>query len=291
MYLKILVFIFTFLFATQLVSGQVFRYKIGGNFSGFNSEVGKKETIYPLVNVLSSPASTSFTNKYNFGFETELIRPWTKNLETGLEIEYARYSGVNDYPPYYNFYFTKYAPENIKSEAIAYNSSTINFLANLKYFFFPSNQINPFIKVFAGSSLVSTELNYKNLDVVINNKNQVIFALGTNNSPEPKKTAFHYGLGGGVNYNLSEKLAFYIDGNVSVINSNFLDGIPNYDFSLPNGNNFFTVSSSKSLVSQFSFGLVFTTLSFEIPKMKKKTPEVKKGGGKTTKYLPFYREK
>lgn len=294
MYRKILIVFLYFSFSSFFVTGQVFRYKIGANYSGFISEAGKKENLNPLVNVLSSPASTAFTNNFDFGFETELIRPWTNNLETGLEIEYARYSGENEFPPYYNFYFTPKKPSYITSEAIVYNSSTLNFLANLKYFFSPNNKIDPFIKIFAGSSLISAELNYKDKSGDFN-KNQIMFASGTKNSTDPKKAAFHFGLGAGINYNLSEKLAFYLDGTLSVINSNLLNGIPNYDYTkttfLGNPQENYTPFESKSMVSQISFGLVFTTLKFEIPTIKKKSSDIKKGGGKTTKYLPFYREK
>lgn len=302
MYQKITL-VLTLLTVGLFGNAQVFRYRIGLNSNMFVSEIGEKENTYPLVNVLSSPASTKFVHKNSLGFETEVIRPWTSNLETGLEIKYNRFNGTNELPPYYNYFFTAKSPEFTDGVPIWYKSTTLNFLANLKYFYTIKEKYQPYAKIFLGSALVSAELGYSGVNNTQDSKSALLFASGTKNSDTPKKAAFNYGAGVGLNYKLSDKLSVYFDWNLSVVNSNIIDGIPNYNYSLLNGHNFFSATSSKSVINQFGAGLVFTTLKFDKsdfnfgsihinkPSFFKKHKSKKGGKGKTSEFFPFFRDK
>ena len=291
MYRTFIQVLFLILVYSDSVSGQIFRYKIGGNVSNFRKELKPLEVIYPLVNVMSSPLSTDFKSNPGIGIEGELIRPWTSNLETGFEFGYDTFSGENEFPPYYNYYFAADVPY-IDAEPIAFHTSSIDLLANFKYFFAVEKKLNPFVKIYAGSSLISTELNYKNLQITQDQEKVVLYSAGTSGSSNPKKAVFHYGAGAGLNYNITDKLAFYLAYNMSVINSGLINGIPNYNYSLENNQPFFSISDTKSLVTQVGFGLVFTTIKLEFNKApKKKSGGHKKSKGHTSTYYPFYKEK
>lgn len=303
---RIIFYFILFISLAVNARAQVFRYRIGTNANSLIREIGANENIYSGNNGLPATEATPFANKYNFGFETELIRPWTNNLEAGIEIEYSRFSGSNDNPTGFNYFFTD--PFQVKhpdfnGQPVEYGSSTINFLANLKYFISLTPSIQPFAKIYLGSSLVGSELSYKNTGNLGSGVLPLLYASGTKNSEISKKAAFQYGAGLGLNFKFSEKFSLYFDGNVSVINSNTLDGVPNFNYALLNGSPFFSANASKSMVSQFSFGLVFTTLKFDFSNInldisvpqKTKTPKKpnhkRRSKGKISKYFPFFREK
>ncbi len=105
----ILTLIVSFLFV-HVAFGQLLKVRVGANGSMFQKEVGSPEVKHPLIDVLSNPNYTDFTSNLDVGFEGEVMLLWTTHLETGLEFEYSKMSGYNDFPPYYNYYFAMEFP-------------------------------------------------------------------------------------------------------------------------------------------------------------------------------------
>jgi len=274
--------------------GQVLKYRVGANGGMFQKEVGPAEVEHPLVGVLSSPNSTAFTNNFKMGYEAEVMVPWTPHLETGIELEYTNFSGYNDVPPYYNYYFAPNNPTVITTtEPLIYQTSVISALANFRYYVLPDNGINPFLKVFGGISFVGTELNYKDPVFRTENNVDVLYAIGTKNSQDPRDPALYYGGGVGINFQLSKKISLYLDGTAAIINSDKVNGIPNYDYSNNNGNEVLTPVGNKSFVAQVSIGLIFisgTDLGITAGNKKGKRSGNKRSG-RTSEYFPFYRQK
>jgi hypothetical protein len=276
--------------------GQVLKYRVGGNYSKFNKETGAEEIEHPLVPVLSNPNSTDFTHAFEPGFEAELMMLWSPNFETGLEFERIGFSGRNDIPPYYNYYF---APDNptviTTTQPLSYASSAMNFKLNFRFYLAPEGIINPFIKAFGGLSKVAAELSYADPNFEPANNVKILYALGTENSDKSRESAFIYGAGLGINFKLSEKIFLYVDGTASTINSDKVDGIPNYDYTQNNGQATLKPVGNQSLITQFSAGLVFkSNTDLGLIKSgsgnKKKSSGIKRSG-RTTPWRPFYRQK
>lgn len=274
---------------------QIVKYRIGGNYGKFNNEIGSEEVEHPLVPVLSNPESTDFSHVFEPGFEAELMLLWSPNVETGLELEYSKFSGTNDVPPYYNYYF---APENpsviTTTEALMYESSAINLVANFRYYFAPDGSVNPFFKVFGGVSFVGTEFNYADQTFITENETSVLYALGTSESDDSRELALYYGAGAGFDFELSDNMSIYIDGTVGVINSDKINGIPNYDYINNDGQETLKPVGNSSFVAQISLGIVFTSktdLGLNKNAGKNKKGKGIKRTGRTTPWRPFYRQK
>ena len=288
----ILTLIITLLFANAF--GQVLKYRVGANGGMFQKEIGPAEVEHPLVGVLSSPNATDFTSNIEAGFEAEVMVPWTLHFETGIELEYTKFSGYNDVPPYYNYYFAPNNPTVITTtEPLIFESSAISAMANFRYYVLPDKGINPFLKVFGGVSFVAAEFNYKDPAFRAENNVDVLYAIGTKNSQDPREPALYYGGGVGISFQFSEKLSLYIDGTAAVINSDKVNGIPNYDYSNDNGNEVLTPVGNQSLVTQVSIGIVFTSgtdLGITSGSKKGIRNGIKRTG-RTSQYFPFYRQK
>ena len=150
----------------------------------------------------------------------------------------------------------------------------------------PKKTISPFIKFTGGLSFVGTELNYEDKDYATEQGLDYLYAIGTSNTEKSKEAALYYGGGAGINFALTDYFSLYIDGTVAVINSDKVNGVPNYDYDEveaivnPVGN--------QSFVTQFSVGLVF------IPGGSDSNIKGKGGvkrTGRTSEYFPFYRQK
>ncbi len=274
---------------------QVLKYRVGANYGKFNNEVGPEEIEHPLIGVLSNPNSTDFTHAFEPGFEAELMMLWTPNIETGLEFEYTGFSGTNDIPPYRNYYFSQDFPdmEFYTTEPLKYTTSSMNIMLNFRYYIAPDGGIRPFFKASAGLSMVATELNYADDAFIVEHNASVIYALGTSNSRDPRELALNYGAGLGIDFKLSDKLSFYIDGTASVINSDKVDGIPNYNYIENDGQEMLNPVGNKAFITQVSVGLVFTSntdLGLNKNSGGKKSSGVKRSGH-TSQWRPFYRQK
>ncbi len=271
---------------------QELKIRLGGNYGQFSKEVGKKEVEHPLVSVLSNPNATDFTYNFEPGFDGEAMLFWNSNVETGIEVKYSKFSGNNEIPPYYNYYF---APDNptviTTTEPLLFETSALSFLLNFRYYLASEGKINPYFRAFAGLSSVATEFNYQDLSVWDEGEAGVIYSAGTKDSENPKESALHYGAGFGINFGVSDKVSVYIDGTASVINSDIVDGIPNYDYI--EADQTMERINGGAMFYQISLGIVFDTginLGLNKNAGDKKGKGLKRNG-RTTPYRPFYRQK
>ena len=282
------------------VFGQDVKLRIGGNYGKFNKEIGPKEVNHPLVDALSNPNHTDFTSNFEPDFEAEVMLLWSQNIETGIELELSKFSGFNDVPPYYNYIFSNDFPDinHVTTAPISYKSSATSLIANFRYYFVPKGNVNPFFKVFGGLAFVGAELNYRDKSVWDQAWDKgtvgVLYAIGTKNSSKPKEVALHYGGGAGINFKVSDQFSIYVDGTASVINSDKIDGIPNYDYSNKNGQETLKPVGNKSFITQFSLGLVYSTgtnLGLNKNWGKHNKGSKIKHSGRTLPWRPFYRQK
>ena len=287
-----LTIIIIFLFGN--VFGQTPRLRLSANSGMFISEIGDDEINHPFVGLLSDPNSTDFISDIGTGFEAELMLPLTLNFETGLEFEFSKLSGSNDVPPYYNLYFSDDQPTGHDgSPAIisiidpkVFESTVLSVSTNLRYYLMPGGNLNPFLKAFGGVSFVGTQFSYE--DQVLNDELITGFLYET----ESRKTAFHYGGGAGINFKMLDKVSIYIDGTVLVINSDIVNGIPNYDY-IESDQSLVPVGN-QSLIYQLSLGVVFDSgidLGFNQNMKKKGRGNNAKGTGRASGHRPFYRKK
>jgi hypothetical protein len=170
----------------------------------------------------------------------------------------------------------------------------MNLMLNFRYYFVPDGAVNPFFKVYGGMSWVAAEFNYADQTFITENETDILYAIGTSNSSEPKESALCYGAGAGFDFAISENLSLYIDGTVGSINSDKVDGIPNYDYFNNDGQETLKPVGNKAFVAQVSLGIVFTSktdLGLNKNFGKKKKGSGVKRTGRTTPWRPFYRQK
>ncbi len=274
--------------------GQTLKYRVGLNYGKFNKEVGHEEVEHPLIEGLSNPNATDFTNSSNLGFEAEIMQLWSPKFETGIELDFSKFSGNNKVSPYYNYYLTPYMPPKADASASKiYESSALNVMLNLRYYLVPEGSVNPFIKVYGGLSFVAAEFNYEDQSVWLEGEAGILYAIGTENSDDPREAALCYGGGLGFDIPINERLSLYFDGTAGVIGSDKVDGIPNFDYVLDGESGLARLepASGKAFITQFSVGIVFTS---------GKNLGLSKGGGgkksgvkrtgRTTSKRPFYRQ-
>ncbi|NCB07664.1 MAG: hypothetical protein EOM73_05840 [Bacteroidia bacterium] len=139
--------------------------------------------------------------------------------------------------------------------------------------------------------MVGAELNYKDRSLWEEGEAGVLFSAGTENSSGSRKTALYYGAGAGFNFKISDRVSLYLDGSASVIGSDIINGIPNYDYIAED--QMLKPVGSKSMLYTFSIGLVFDT-GKNLGLSKGGATSGKgsgRGSGSTTNHRPFYRQK
>jgi hypothetical protein len=259
-----------------------------------------------------------FTNQGRLGIGAEVMMALTEKAWVGLELSSTRFKGHNDNPPWYNLLKTtdfhqlrvkplesgNWIPLLPVKDSLQYATSLINLLANFR-FYLSEGQFRPFIKIHSGVSFIATELSY-NLKgdwppsryvwtingVPLDTDNYefngpVIYSRGTSTSPENRWPALNLGGGIGFEYQINEKLSFYADATYSMINSDILDGRPNFDY---NEDTFkFERFNTFGNVGQISFGLCYSL--GEGMAIAGGGSKGGKGGSKSGRqhpYLPFY---
>ena len=275
-----IVFLLPFLILSIFVNAQVLGFRLAANSGVLLTEFGSSDVpIYPKQ---SSALSTKrFTPQPTIGFEGEVLFQISPSSFFGIEVDYTHLKGLNDNPPYYNYFYTSYFQDfqnKFYQEAIKYNTHLWNLAVNYKYFFFKEKVFQPFIKLTGVVSFVGTELSYKDLpDAGL--ESDILYARGTTNSDQKKWPVFHMGGGVGFSYDLSKRMAFQMDATATVVNSGIVDGVPNFT-NLPK-QGILRYNRRLSLTVQISVGIVYY-LEIE---------SGGSGGGRTSPELPFYRRK
>lgn len=264
---------------------QIVGFRFATNTNLFITELGESDVPHPDA-YLSSPALSSdkYTPQPTIGFEGEVLFQVSPMSLFGVELEYSKLKGYNDNPPVYNYYLTPYFEDFQRSgeyfnNPVAYNTTLFNVAVNWKYFFFRNSQFKPFVKLTGVVAFVGTDFTYKDSPDFL--ESDVLYARGSSNSDQEKWPAFHVGGGIGFDYEFAEHWSFQIDATSTVINSDIINGAPNFTYINEDGGDMLKYQKHPTLTMQISAGLVYYI-------------EVRGSGGssgKTNSSFPFYRKK
>ena len=262
---RFLAFLFLFVLVYGVASGQIFRYRLSANSGVFLGEPGKAEIDYPMKDELSHPGSEEFSAVFKPGVELEIMAPVTPDFELGLQFGYSNFAGQTPTPPLYNFFLSRFnpLPDNYKypDEALIYDTKILNILGTTRFYVLPvSRNMNVFLKLLGGVSFTGTDFTFENPVYRIEYDVGVLHSRGTKNSDYPKKAAFTGGLGLGTSYRLSDKLDIYFDATTSLINSDIVNGVPNYNYIDKDGQSSMERTNSWAAVAQASIGLVYSAI-------------------------------
>lgn len=249
----------------KLASSQIFRYRIGANSSFFITEPGRAEKKYAGINLPDHPGSSGFTPLFKVGAEAEIIAPFSSDFEIGVEFDYMNLYGQTEKAPLYNFFLTRFNPlpdsYSYPVEALIYNTNILSVSGTARWYFLPvSNEINLFLKGFGGVAFIGSDFTFRDPFYSVKYNIGALYAKGTRNSDHPKQTAFSGGAGLGSTFKLSDKFDIYIDGTASMINSDLVNGVPNYDYINIDGKESFRPASCWALTSQISIGLIYSDI-------------------------------
>ncbi len=270
-------------------------FRVAVNYSMFQSEPGSTNSIVdPFAELLQQVDGTrDFKNDIAYGFEAEILKPLTEKLSIGVEFENSKYSGYNDNPIYYN-YFTSpfYLWPTYNQQPLLFETNVLSILANIRYFFMPENTFSPYIKTFGGISYISTDLRFKNpedqtnlYDPLYSRGTKLSEGEGWDKSSQP---ALNVGAGIGFKYFIMNNAWIYTDASISYINTDIINGIPNFSYNETSGIS--EHDARASLTAQFSVGIAYSLGSIS-PSKKGKSKGGKSSSGKADSNFPFYRRK
>lgn len=311
---------FLLVFPMMLDAQNALKVRLSGNLSRFLGEPQGDEVIYPMIENLIEGEGPfgEFSNQSKPGFEAEVMLSLTEKAWIGLELSSSRFSGVNENPPPYNFQYTDFNQLQVRildiqeslmlpeiQYPLVYNTSLMNVLANFRFYLSTEGKFRPFFKVHSGVSFIGTELALKNTQdwppagytVFVEGVAQlpenldfgapVLFSRGTSTSPEGRVPALNLGGGIGFEFQFNEKLSLYSDFTFAMVNSDILDGRPNFDFNettsrLERFNTFGNLTKLNVGIC-YSLGEGFSVFSGSKNSVKSSGK-----GGRQHPYLPFY---
>ncbi len=247
---------------------QVFRYRLSANSGIFISEIGKKE-IKPLGTV-AHPGSKDFSPVWKPGAELEIILPFSRIFEMGIQLGYDNYAGYTSTAPLYNFFLSKQNPLRYSEtssgnyypdEALIYDTQVLKILGVGRWYFLPySKEINIFMKYFGGVAFTGTDFTFDNPVHRVKYDVGVLYSRGTKNSEYPKVSGITGGAGLGATYRLSDRFDVYLDATASLIHSDIVNGVPNYDYVQTEGINRMERINAISALVQGSLGIVYSAI-------------------------------
>lgn len=288
------------------------RLRIGGNATRFLKEPQGVEKNFWEIDTLNAHFGPfmDFVNKFKLGGEAELMMSLSDKTWFGLEVSMDKLYGENSHPGLYNFQYTDYlqlhttdtineiVTTHLTNYPIKYSTRLINLIANFRIYPFPEGRFHPFIKVSAGLSLVSTELALLTPStwtdsIRIHYPNivpgpPVLYSRGTTGSGKGLLPAFTFGGGIGFEFRINDKLSAYADASLRIVNSDIVDGKPNFDWFIESGK--LEHFNTRSNIAKISFGIVYT-ISENFAGINLGRSSGGKGwkrGGKQHPYLPFY---
>lgn len=284
---KIIITLLLFFSILSVGNSQIIGFRFAANSGMYINELGNSDVPHP--NALEQTPAI-YTLKYKpqptIGAEAEILFQVSPMSHFGIELEYSKLKGYNETPPYYNYYLTPYYNRFQDSHIISpveFNTTLINVAANWKYFFFKKSVFKPFVKLTGVVSLIGTDFTFKeNPDPDIFDSD-ILYSRGTSNSDQEKMPAFHFGGGIGFDYRLSDQWSLQADFTATVINSDIINGVPNFTYENVDNKDMLLYNQRTSLTAQISFGVVY---SIEVM-----GPSGRGGYGKTSPDRPFYRKK
>jgi hypothetical protein len=246
-------------------SSQIFRYRLGGNSAIFISQPGGSEILHPQSEMLTYPGSSDFSPGFRIGAEAELMAPVTSYFEVGLEFDYTNLSGFTETAPLYNFFLTAYNPlpdaNRYPEESLIYKTKQYSILATSRLYFLPfNNKMNIYVKALGGVAFTGTDFTFQDPFYRVEYDVGVLYARGTRNSEYPKKAAFSGGAGVGLTYEILDDFSVYIDGVTSFINSDIIDGVPDFDYIVTAGIESFEPAPAWAMVGKVSIGLIYSAV-------------------------------
>ncbi|SHF59311.1 hypothetical protein SAMN05444274_106305 [Mariniphaga anaerophila] len=259
------VLLFLLFLICQTSSGQIFRYRLSANAGAFLGEPGKAEIDYPMKDELSNPGSEEFSPVFKPGVELEIMAPVTPDFELGVQFGYLRVSGHTPSPPLYNFFLSRYNPlpnsYKYPDKALIFDTNLLNILGTARFYILPvKNNVNIFAKALAGVTFTGTDFTFHNPVYRVEYDVGVLYSRGTRNSDDPKTAAITGGLGLGATYRLSDKFDIYFDATALLVNSDIVNGVPNYNYINKNGQTSMERTNSPAAVAQASIGLVYSAI-------------------------------
>jgi len=296
--LQILTIILTFF--TFNATSQILRYRLTANTGFLLNETGSDEIPPPSPWYTEHPNASDFKSQFDMGADLEIMAPITSHIDAGIEFEYANLEGSTQTPKLYNFFlfdWTNPLPGDIyPAEAIYYETTQLNILGTVRYYIKPSDEeVNFFVKAFGGISYVGTNLNFRDPFYRVTYKVGVLYAKGTKDSKDPKDKAFCGGLGIGGTYSITKRMAIYAEFSGSYVNSDIINGVPNYDFTEAGSIHFLPSEGIGALTGQLSVGLVYSAIpDTRVNKRVSSTKSsrlTKKKTWKKPKHNKFYKKK
>lgn len=266
-------------------NSQVIGFRLAANSGMYINELGDSDVPHPDALQQTPAISTqNFKMQPTIGVEGEILFQVSPMSHFGVELEYSKLKGYNETPPIYNYYLTPYYADYQKyytADPVAFNTTLINVAVNWKYFFFKQSPLKPFVKLTGVVAFVGTDFTFNEEPNPEFFESNVLYSRGTSNSEQEKLPAFHLGGGIGFDYKLSDHWSIQADITSTVINSDIINGVPNFTYEKVDDKEMLLYNKRPSLTAQISAGLVYTI-------------EISKPGGssgKTDTSLPFYRRK
>lgn len=256
---------FLFLMFFKQASSQIFRYRLGVTSGFFMTEPGDAEKNHPDYSSISYKGAENFKPGLKAGADLEIMVPVTLDFELGLQFDYTNLSGRTETAPFYNFFITRYnpLPDTYKypNEALIYKTKIFNIQATSRYYILPLDDYMTFyLKAFGGISFVGTDFTFHDPIYRVKYEVGTLYSLGTLNSEDPKESVFSGGGGLGFTYKVSELIDFFFEGTVSFINSDKVNGVPNFDFLVSQGEETLQQRDAWASVGKVSVGLLFSAI-------------------------------
>lgn len=257
-----MVFLFL-LFAAVSSNGQIYRYRLNANSGIFLGEVGRAET--EPSETFAYPGAKNFVPVLKPGAELEISRSVTPDFELGLQLGYLNLNGETPTAPMYNFFLSRNnpLPDNNKypKNELYYNTNIFSVSATTRFYILPlSDYFNFFLKAQGGVSFIGTDFSFKDPVYSVENNIGTLFSKGTRNSKSPKAVVPAGGAGFGMTYRLSDKFDVYFDATASLIRSDIVNGVPNYDYKVIEGKTIMQKSKNTSAVVQAGLGLIYSAV-------------------------------
>jgi hypothetical protein len=262
---NVLLILLLLLLISKHSEAQVLRFRASANSSIFMKEPGQPEVSHPMIETLSHKGSTDFKPELNLGAEIEIMAPVTTDFELGVELDYTKLSGYTETAPLYNFFLSRYnpLPDTYKypDETLIYKTIIFNILGTARFYLFPVyEEVIFFTKLHGGIAFVGTDFTFQDPRYSVGYDVGVLYSQGTKSNEDPKEPAFTGGGGIGLTYMLSDRLDIYFDGTISITHSDIVNGVPNYDFLVYQGEETIRRTTGWAITTQVSLGIIFTTI-------------------------------
>lgn len=215
--------------------------------------------------IVNHPDSKDFSSELKPGAEMEIMLPLSRVFEIGVQLGYDQYAGYTPTAPLYNFFLSKYNPMPdsyiYPHEALVYDTQVLKILGTGRWYFIPfARRINIFMKYFGGVAFTGTDFTFDNPIHSVNYGVGVLYSSGTKNSDRPKDFGITGGAGLGALYRLSDRFDICFDASASLIHSDIVNGVPNYNFVQREGVNRMERVGALSAVVQGSIGLIYSAI-------------------------------